>query len=150
MYEEIFGKCPRVKLINYILINPDLEYTKKQLALGAGIARSTLDSIINDIIKEGYLIKNNNKYKLNIKSEYVKILYETQIRLADIGAKQLSTEHTPKKRLSDEELNKIFDETYDFDIDEELEKIEQNENKLNIVTFIDNKAEVIEYAHTGK
>lgn len=123
MYEQIFGKCPHVKLINYILIDSDLEYTKKQLALGAEITKSTLDSIIDDIVNEGYLIKVNNKYKLN-RNSYVKILYESQIKLADIGAKKLSANFIPEKRLSDKELDLIFDEEYDFDIDEELEKLE--------------------------
>ena len=150
MYEEIFGKSPRVKLINYILINPDLEYTKKQLALGSGIARSTLDSIITDIMNEGYLLKTNNKYHLNKNSEYVKVLYETQIKLANIGAKELSKKDNPKKRLSDEELDMIFDEESDFDIDEQLEKLEYEEEKIRIVSFINNKKKVMDYAYIGK
>ena len=90
-------------------------------------------------MNEGYLLKTNNKYHLNKNSEYVKVLYETQIKLANIGAKELSKKDNPEKRLSDEELDMIFDEESDFDIDEQLEKLEYEEEKIRIVSFINNK-----------
>ena len=44
----------------------------------------------------------------------------------------------------------IFDEESDFDIDEELEKLEYEEEKIRIVSFINNKKKVMDYAYIGK
>ena len=49
MYERIFGKYPQVKVLNYVLINPEKSYSKKEIAVGANISRVTLDSFINDL-----------------------------------------------------------------------------------------------------
>ena len=32
MYERIFGKYPQVKVLNYVLINPERSYSKKEIA----------------------------------------------------------------------------------------------------------------------
>ena len=59
MYEKIFGNYPQVKVINYLLINPKRDYTKKQIAVGAKISRVTLDSFINNLISLNILKKEN-------------------------------------------------------------------------------------------
>lgn len=146
MFEQIFGDSPRVKVINFILIDPSLKYNKKQLALGSGIARSTLDTFLDDLITEGFLKKDKNKYILNENSPYVRILLKTQIQLADVAISKLSKDFIEEERLSDEEIDEIFDENYDFDIDEELEKLEfQKNNNSEAIYYIEDKKEVVTY-----
>lgn len=129
MYEKIFGKYPQVKAINYILINPQREYTKKEIAYGSKISRVTLDSFINNLTDQKILIKEGQKYKVNLKSEIVKTLIKTQIKLADITMKEelKHPENIKGEPLTDEEFeNFIASFDYEVDIDKELEKIENN------------------------
>ena len=101
MYERIFGKYPQVKVLNYVLINPEKSYSKKEIAVGANISRVTLDSFINDLEELNILSKDGLTYYVNINSKVVKALIKTQITLAE------------------------FD--FEVDIDNELEKIEKGE-----------------------
>lgn len=131
MYEEIFGNYPKVKVINYILVNPEREYTKKQIAVGAQISRVTLDSFIKDLEELNILIKQDSYYKLNLKSKVVKTLIDTQVKIAEIIMEENLEKNDiiTAKKLSDEELEEFLDALdYEVDLDKELEKIEHNEN----------------------
>ena len=74
MYERIFGKYPQVKVLNYVLINPEKSYSKKEIAVGANISRVTLDSFINDLEELNILSKDGLTYYVNINSKVVKAL----------------------------------------------------------------------------
>lgn len=131
MYEKIFGNYPQVKVINYILINPKRYYTKKQIAVGAKISRVTLDSFINDLIKLNILEKGNSKYKLNLNSKIVKILIDAQVNIAElIMTNQIEkSEIVYGEALNDEEFEEFMNSIEDdVDIDEELDKLENNEH----------------------
>ncbi|MDO5826247.1 MAG: hypothetical protein Q4Q22_07690 [Methanosphaera sp.] len=126
MYEKIFGNYPQVKVINYILINPKRDYTKKQIAVGAKISRVTLDSFITDLIKLNIIEKENSKYRLNLNSRIVKILIDAQVNIAELIMKNQieKSEIILGEALSDEE----FEEFMNSDIDEEIDKLENNEH----------------------
>ena len=127
MFEDIFGSCPRVKVINYILIGPELEYSISELAFGSGIAKSSLDSFIDEFISKGYLIKHGEKFRVNTHNEYMNILSRTQIELADVASIEASEDFIEDSPLSNNELDEIFDEEYHFDIDYELAKLENSQ-----------------------
>jgi hypothetical protein len=131
MYEKIFGNYPQVKVINYILINPKREYTKKQIAVGAKISRVTLDSFITDLIKLDILEKEKSKYRLNLNSKIVKILVDAQVNIAELIMKdQLKkSEIIYGEALNDDEFEEFMNSLdYEVDIDEEIDKLENNEH----------------------
>ena len=66
MYELIFGKYPQVKVINYVLTNPERSYSKKEIAIGANISRVTLDSFISQLVDLNILNKEGLTYTVNI------------------------------------------------------------------------------------
>ena len=72
MLDEIFGDCPQIKVVDYLLMNPFAELSKLQIAVGAGISRITLNKFIDDLTDKQLVIKNSNsKYHLNLQSPIV-------------------------------------------------------------------------------
>lgn len=127
MFEEIFGKYPQVKVINYVLINPEREYTKKQIAVGADISRVTLDSFIDNLENLNILFKEGTTYQVNLNSKIVRTLIKTQITLAEfaINEKMNNSKEIVGELLSDEEFEKFMDTfDYDLNLENELDKIE--------------------------
>lgn len=130
MYERIFGKYPQVKVLNYVLINPERSYSKKEIAVGANISRVTLDSFISDLEDLDILLKDGLTYYVNINSKVVKALIKTQITLAELVMDDEinNSEEIIGEALTDEELDKFLDSfDIEIDIDNELEKIEKGE-----------------------
>lgn len=130
MYEKIFGKYPQVKVINYVLTNPERSYSKKEMAVGANISRVTLDSFIKDLVELEILNKKGLSYYVNTSSKIVKTLIKTQIMLADIIMNQEleKSEEILGEALTDDEFEKFMDSfDYEVDIDSEIEKIERGE-----------------------
>ncbi len=130
MYEKIFGDYPQVKVINYLLTNPDKSYTKKEIAFGASISRVTLNSFFDTLKDLEIITKKGSAYKLNIDSDIVKILIKTQITLADIVMKQdiEKAELIKGEVLSNKELSDFFESfDYEININDEIEKIENKE-----------------------
>lgn len=133
MYEKIFGKYPQVKVVSYVLTNPEKPYTKKEIAYGAQISRVTLNSFIKTLEELEILVKDGTNYKVNLNSKIVKTLIKTQITLAE-----LVMEHDMEHKkdilgdvLSDEEFERFMNNfEYEVDIDGELEKLEENEEIL--------------------
>lgn len=130
MYERIFGKYPQVKVLNYVLVNPERSYSKKEIAVGANISRVTLDSFITDLEDMGILLKDGLSYYVNIDSKVVKALIKTQVALAEIVMEDEinNSENFLGEALTDEELENFLDSfSYEMDMDAELEKIERGE-----------------------
>lgn len=109
MYERIFGKYPQVKVLNYVLINPEKSYSKKEIAVGANISRVTLDSFINDLEELNILLKDGLTYYVNINSKVVKALIKTQITLAELIMEDETRDPETfiGEALTDEELDKF-------------------------------------------
>lgn len=130
MYERIFGKYPQVKVINYVLVNPQRSYSKKEIAVGANISRVTLDSFINELVEQDILNKEGLTYTVNISSKIVKTLIKTQITLAELVMDNEldKSDEIIGKSLTDDEFEKFLDSfEYEVDMDAELEKIEHGE-----------------------
>lgn len=149
MYERIFGKYPQVKVINYVLVNPERTYSKKEMAVGANISRVTLDSFINDLVEQEILDKEGLTYTVNVNSKVVKTLIKTQIVLAELIMEDEleKSNEVIGEALEDDEFEKFLD-TFDFevDMDAELEKIEHDEisiTKQNYPEFTKNGSKII-------
>lgn len=89
MFTEIFGDSPQVKVIDLLITQDDMEYTKKEIAECAGIGRSTLYTFWEmlehyAIIKKTRRIGNTWLYKINTDSPAVKALQEFQLRIVDV------------------------------------------------------------------
>lgn len=149
MYERIFGKYPQVKVLNYVLINPERSYSKKEIAVGANISRVTLDSFINDLEDMGILLKEGLTYFVNLDSKVVKALIKTQITLAEVVMEEelKNPENLMGEALTDEELEKFLDSfSYEMDMDAELEKIERGEvsvSQQDAVNVLNNNTTII-------
>ena len=128
MLKYIFGSCPQVKVIDYLLAHPFDDYTKQQIAVGSEISRSTLDNFINDLLKNELIILNNDhKYELNRKSSIVKMIDNVQNEMAnDEMDKQVETFDEDIINYSDEEIDNMFEtDVPDIDLDEAEREIEE-------------------------
>jgi hypothetical protein len=100
MFPEIFGDSPQVKVIDLLITQDDLEYTKKEIAECAEVGRSTLYTFWEtleryEIVKKTRRIGNTWLYKINSDSPAVKALQEFQLRIVDIIVEEETKE---KKR----------------------------------------------------
>ena len=112
MLDEIFGDYPQIKVIDYLLMNPFVELSKLQIAVGAEISRITLNKFIDDLISAELIIKgSNSKYHLNLRSPVIIGLNKFLDELNKIGVEEaMKYADEPYDELTDEELDKIFDE----------------------------------------
>ena len=89
MFTEVFGNSPQVKVIDLLVTQDDMEYTKKEIAECAEVGRSTLytfwDTLEHyDIVRKTRRIGNTWLYRINKESPAVKALQEFQLRLVDM------------------------------------------------------------------
>ena len=112
MLDEILGDYPQIKVIDYLLMNPFVELSKLQIAVGAEISRITLNKFIDDLTDKQLVIRSSNsKYQLNLQSPIVvrlNMLLDELNKLAIEEAMNHMDEDYDE--LSDEELDEIFDE----------------------------------------
>jgi hypothetical protein len=131
MLTELFGKCPQVKTLNFLLAHPFHKYTKKEIAQGSEISRMTLDKFIEEFLELEILIKDNGLYLINKKSYVVALMDKLQETLADMESeKQLETFSEVPAKLSDAQLNELLDvdeKNIIFDENEELILVERKE-----------------------
>ena len=128
MLVEVFGKCPQIKVINFLLAHPFDDYTKQQIAVGSNISRSTLDNFINIFIENDILLYSNSKYKLNFNSSIVKKLDGVQEELVQNELFKQKFNEKSFVRISDEKLDELLDENEEnINLDEIEREIELNE-----------------------
>jgi len=133
MVKEIFGNCPQVKVIDYLLAHPFGQYTKQQIAVGAGISRATLDKFIKNLIDLEFLkINQNNRYELNNNSKMVRLLDKVQHDLAmKEMIKQNETFDEEIVDYSYEEIDNMFEiDVPDVDLDKTENEIIAKEEIL--------------------
>lgn len=89
MLTEILGDYPQVKVIDLLISHPFSEYSKKDLADGAGIARGTLYDFFPKL-DEYHLIKptrrlgNAQLYQANMESPAMQAISAFQLQLAEM------------------------------------------------------------------
>jgi hypothetical protein len=124
MLNEIFGDYPKIRVIDYMLMNPFSELSKLQIAVGSEVSKNTLDEFICDLKDKKLIIKSSNsKYMINLKSPIVVQLNMLLDVLNNLSIEKAMKEpDEPHLELTDEELDEIFDENIpDIDL-AELEK----------------------------
>ena len=72
MFKEIFGNCPQVKVIDYLISTPFSQHSKQQIAVGSEISRSTLNNFIDELVDIKIIKHKNSKFCLNLESNIVK------------------------------------------------------------------------------
>ena len=135
MLKLLFGTCPQVKTLDFLLSVGPANFNKTQLANGSEISRPTLNNFITNFIKYGLVNKNEDDYlMLNTESEIVKSFERANFLLAKTEAEIQSKLHNAQeKEYTEEELdelmNDLFDEE-DLTEDEYQEKIAKQEEIL--------------------
>ncbi len=93
MLTDIWGQCPKVKVIDLFISNPQSEYTKTDMANYSGVARSTVYSILDDLEQSG-IIKPTKKvgrsqlYQLDNKTQITKLMAAFDLSLSDMEMKK--------------------------------------------------------------
>lgn len=114
MLTQIFGECPQVKLIDFLVAHPWSEFSKTELADGAQIARPTVYKLLSKLLEEKLLIKtkkvgNIQLYQTNRESQVIKYISSLQGLLADLEVKkQEKIVQEPSERITEEELNELL------------------------------------------
>jgi hypothetical protein len=135
MLKILFGGCPRVKTLDFLLSVGEGNFNKTQLANGSEISRPTLDKFIDDFIKYGLVKKDeNNHIMLNMESEIVKSFAKANILLAMREAEIQPELDIPQEvEYTEEELDELMNDLFDEeDLTEEeyQEKIAEQEEIL--------------------
>lgn len=89
---KVFGDSPLVKVIDVLVENPNLDYTKKELAEAAEISVPTLYKLWDRLEDEDIVVKtrkigNTELYKLNTDSTVVKEIVRFEQRVLGEGRK---------------------------------------------------------------
>ena len=84
---DTFGDTPLLRVIEFLLMHPDFDYTKSFIAKETGISRITMERTLkklirNDLIDKTRTIGNAEWYRLNRESPRVKVLMQTAISLS--------------------------------------------------------------------
>ena len=91
---EHFGPSPVMRIVDFLLENRLFDYSKKQIAEGAGVGRVTLFKHWGEVEKLG-LVRESRKFgktrlfKLDEKSPVVRKLVELELVLAEQAAKKV-------------------------------------------------------------
>ncbi|MAE42526.1 hypothetical protein CMO93_02035 [Candidatus Woesearchaeota archaeon] len=77
IFTKAIGNTPKIKVLEFLIEGRELDYSISDIAEGAGIGRTTLFRIWNDIVnlelvKHTRDIGNAKLYKLNTENEFVK------------------------------------------------------------------------------
>jgi len=81
IFTKAIGNTPKIKVLEFLIEGRELDYSISNIAEGAGIGRTTLFRIWDDMISTGIVkhtrdIGNAKLYKLNIENKFVKKMIE--------------------------------------------------------------------------
>lgn len=88
------GKDPTLKILDFLMDNIGFDYSKTEIAEGAGISRTTLFSVWDGLERSELVAFTRNvgrakMYRLNMESEVVKKLIELDRAISSLHASQL-------------------------------------------------------------
>ena len=77
VFLEIFGSSPELKVLDFLIVNEDFDYSMTDIAEQSGVGYSTLKLFWNRLEKEGIVINIRSvgkakMYKLNMSNHVVK------------------------------------------------------------------------------
>ena len=81
IFTKAIGNTPKIKVLEFLIEGRELDYSISDIAEGAGIGRTTLFRMWNDMISTGIIkhtrdIGNAKLYKLNIENNFVRKMVE--------------------------------------------------------------------------
>lgn len=88
------GKDPTLKILDFLMDNIGFDYSKTDIASGAGISRTTLFSVwdnleANELVAFTRKVGRAKMYRLNMKNEVVTKLIELDRAISDFHASNL-------------------------------------------------------------
>ena len=97
IFTKTIGNTPKIKVLEFLIEGRELDYSISDIAEGAGIGRTTLFRVWNDLISSNVIkhtrnIGNAKLFKLNVKNAYVKSLIELFDKLINEEFKKVSVE----------------------------------------------------------
>ncbi|CEL24814.1 winged helix-turn-helix domain-containing protein [Methanobacterium formicicum] len=132
MLSRIFGECPQVKLIDFLVAHPWSEFSKTELAEGAQITRPTIYKLLDKLLAENLVIKtkktgNIQLYQTNRNSPVIKHISSLQGFLADMELeKEKKSFKEGNIELPDEKLDEMLGLSK-----EKIKMKELNEDKIH-------------------
>ena len=98
LFIEFMGDSPTIRVLDYLLTERDLDFSITDMAKNAGIGRTTLYRIWNDLIKNKIIVPTRvigkaKLYKLNKENFKIKKLMEIDDRLILEDLKMHSGKH---------------------------------------------------------
>ncbi len=100
LFLKAFGiKSPVLRILDFLMDNKAYDYSKTDIAKGAGISRTTLSSAWKNLEKNG-LVKETREvgrakmYKLNLDSPVARKFIELDNAICDLYASQLEKQET--------------------------------------------------------
>ena len=100
LFLKAFGiKSPALRVLDFLMDNKTYDYSKTDIAKGAGISRTTLSSAWENLEKPGLVIETREvgrakMYKLNLEHAVVKKFIELDNAICDFYASQLEEQET--------------------------------------------------------
>ena len=100
-------KSPLLRILDFLMDNKAYDYSKTDIAKGAGISRTTLSSTWeqlekNGLVSETRLVGRAKMYKLNLKSPVVQKFIELDKAICELYASRLEKQ----ERMKDSQDNK--------------------------------------------
>ncbi|RLI77141.1 hypothetical protein DRP05_11020 [Archaeoglobales archaeon] len=98
LFLKFFGtKNPTIKVLDFLIDNEAFDYSKTEIAKGAGISRTTLLKIWGTLEETGIVVETRKvgrakMYKLNKKNPIVKKFMEFDEALSDYYASKIAKE----------------------------------------------------------
>lgn len=94
LFVKFFGGTPLVKTIDFLLENHLFDYTKKEIAEGAGISQSTLEKFWSQVEESAIIVKTRKidkaqLYATNAESPIIKELSRVDLVISDQYADQI-------------------------------------------------------------
>jgi DNA-binding transcriptional ArsR family regulator len=113
LFLKAFGiKSPALRILDFLMDNKAYDYSKTDIAKGAGISRTTLFTAWENLEKNGLVretreVGRAKMYKLNLKSPIVKKFIELDNAICEHYASQLKKQEArldPQEKDSDPRL----------------------------------------------
>jgi DNA-binding transcriptional regulator YhcF (GntR family) len=107
-FRETFGDSPRVKVIDFLLDNDLIDWSKSDMAEQTGISRMTLNKFFNELIKQKMIFKTRRigratLYKVNRQLPLLQKLLEIDDLLTKNAFEKEFGKHAAKKQAKNHE-----------------------------------------------
>ncbi|MFH1181708.1 MAG: hypothetical protein V1702_02000 [Candidatus Woesearchaeota archaeon] len=87
MFVRMFGNSPKIKVIDFLLDNSGLDWSKSDMARQTGISRATLDGFFDSLVKDSIIVPTRiigraRLFRLNTQLAFVKKLIELDMLIS--------------------------------------------------------------------